>query len=138
MDCSEVAGVLVAYHFATAHDDEREAVDAHLVTCAPCLKTYLALKRAADTGAELRPSPRARARLREEVARSFGKAVEEQPRFFARRVPLYQAVFAAAAAALVAIAAPRVLSKTSVSGGGPSAGAYVDTSRSIAESQHIY
>ena len=136
MDCAAVASVLVAYHFATASDEDRAAVDAHLVGCRSCLETYLALKRAADARARdaERPSPEARARLRAEVARTFGSRAR-RPTLLSRRIPLYQGVVAAAVAAALALALPRLLDpKLAVGAGTP----FVDTSRANAHSLSIY
>jgi hypothetical protein len=145
MDCAAVASHLVAYHFGAVDDPERDAVDAHLLGCTACLKTYLALKRAtekngsADAGAK--PSAAAKARLRAEVAREFGekkKAVPtENVRLFARRIPLYQGLVAAAIAAAITLAAPAVIRRFShpdVGAGAPE----VDSSRSRAASLQIY
>ena len=44
MDCAGVASHLVAYHFATVSDEERDAIDAHLLGCKACLEAYFALK----------------------------------------------------------------------------------------------
>lgn len=142
MDCSAVASVLVAYHFATASDEERAAVDAHLVACRSCLETYLALKRAADAQSRdhERPSPDARARLRAEVARTFGARARRSSStrsatFLARRIPLYQGVVAAAVAAALALAIPRLVTpKPEVGSGTP----LLDTSRASAQSLSIY
>jgi anti-sigma factor RsiW len=149
MDCSGVASHLVAYHLGTVTDEERDAVEAHIVECSACLVTYLALKRAADRAELERPRPEVRERLRAEVASSFqrpSKATGE-PRgpsesrarltLFARRIPLYQGVALAAVAAAIALAAPGLLQRVSLSGamvGAPS----IDTARTRAESLQIY
>jgi len=137
MDCAGVASQLVAYHFATATDAERDAIDAHLLGCRPCLETYLALKRATDRGPLEKPSASVRARLRAEVAETFRPA----PRvgLMRRRIPLYQGLFAAAVAAAIALAVPSLLRS------GPRApldareGApRIDSARPSAESLQIY
>lgn len=138
MDCSRVATVLVAYHFATAPADERALVDAHLVSCRECLTSYLALKRAVDLehGRDgERPSDSARANLRAAVAREFGRAPARP--LWSRRIPLYQGVFAAAAAAALTLALPRFVAR-STTHPAPSAAAFVDTSRPVAASLAIY
>jgi anti-sigma factor RsiW len=138
MDCAGVAGGLVAYHLGTIADDERDAVEAHLISCASCLKTYLALKRAADHAGKLeRPRPEVRERLRAEVLRTFA-AAKPEPKSFRRRIPLYQGVALAAIAAAVALAAPNVLQWAGRSSGHHHAEPSIDTTRTRAESLHIY
>src|SRR5688500_18756336 len=134
MDCTGVASLVVAYHFGAVDDAERSAVEEHLVACTTCLKTYLALKRATESGSGERPSPKARARLRDAVER------EVRPRsvsLFARRIPLYQGLVAAAIAAAITLATPTVmrrLARHDVGDGAPE----VDTSRPRAASLQIY
>ncbi len=138
MDCAGVAGHLVAYHLGNVTDDERAAIEVHLVECGCCLKTYLALKRATDrTGLE-RPRPEIRARLRAEIARAFPPP-NTHPRLaiLGKRIPLYQGVALAVLAAAVALVAPAVMRRVphgDVSTGAPA----VDTSRTRAESTRIY
>jgi hypothetical protein len=136
MDCTGVD--LVGYHLAAVDDAERDAIEAHLVACAACLKTYLAIKRASDRADKERPSPAVRERLRAEVARSFKKPEQRSNvALFARRIPLYQGVALAALAASVALIAPNVVrrvSQSSVGSGAPT----IDTSRTRAESSHFY
>jgi hypothetical protein len=140
MDCTKVAAHLVAYHLGTAFDDDRDAVEAHLLGCRSCLETFLALKRATEkrkTGEELAPSPATRARLRAEVARTFATEPAPKVRLFARRIPLYQGLAAAAIAAAISLAAPSVIerfAKRDVGNGAPE----VDSSRSRAASLLIY
>src|SRR4051794_15629015 len=107
MDCTGVAHHLVAYQLGTVADEERDLVEAHLLGCGTCLKTYLALKRAADHAELERPSHEARAKLRDAVQREFAP---RKP-FFVRRIPLYQGVAFAAIAAAIALAVPSVLSR---------------------------
>jgi hypothetical protein len=140
MDCAGVAIHLVAYHLATVADDERDAIDAHLLDCTACLKTYLALKRATDRRPLERPSGAVRARLRADVAAAFPKP-SSAPRvaIFARRIPLYQGLFAAALAAAIALVVPGLLREGSISphevrDGTP----HVDSARPRAESFQIY
>ena len=134
MDCTGVASLVVAYHLGAVDDDERSAVEEHLVACTACLKTYLALKRATENGNGERPSAKARARLREAVER------EVRPRpvaILARRIPLYQGLVAAAIAAAITLAMPTVLRRLAphdVGDGAPE----VDTARARAASLQIY
>lgn len=137
MDCAGVASLLVPYHFASVTADDQDAIDAHLVGCTACLKTYLALKRACEAGPLERPSPHVRARLRAEVARTF--APKPKRAIWSRRIPLYQGVVAAAIAAAIALAAPSVVHRVGrgdvdIGAGAPD----VDTSRPRAESLQIY
>jgi hypothetical protein len=146
MDCAGVRSRLVGYHFAALADDERDAVDAHLLGCGGCLRAYLAFKRATETrkSAEAiddRPSPEIRRRLRAEVAASFASGASElitpaRPNvaFLARRIPLYQGLaFAAIAAAITLLAIGRARA-VPVREGVPE----VDSSRPRAESLQIY
>lgn len=69
MNCDEVKASLVGWHFADLAPADRDAVEAHLPGCAGCLADFLALKREVElTEAGPRPSPAARARLREAVS----------------------------------------------------------------------
>lgn len=129
MDCTGVASHLVAYQFGATTDDERVAIDAHLVACTACLRTYLALKHAAEAGALERPASRVKADLRARVAKRA-----RRPSLLARRIPLYQGVALAAIAAAVALLVPRARERIVVREGTPQ----VDTARARAESLHIY
>jgi predicted anti-sigma-YlaC factor YlaD len=62
---------LVAYHFGVVEDGTRERLEEHLLECRACLGSFLALKRDIELSAisEAVPSARARARLREAVAK---------------------------------------------------------------------
>ena len=135
MDCTRVAGHLVAYHFATVSDEERDAIDAHLLGCRTCLEAYFALKRAADRSPLDRPSAHVRERLRASVAAEF--PARSPVRLFARRIPLYQGLFAAAVAAAIALVVPTLLrdqARRDVREGA----ARVDSARPRAESFEIY
>ena len=72
MDCVLIQPELVAYHFGMIEDDARERVEKHLLECPECLRDFLALKRSMETSDE-RPSPLAKARLREAVASEVGR-----------------------------------------------------------------
>lgn len=134
MDCTGVASHLVAYHFATLSDADRDAVDAHLVSCTTCLKTYLAFKHAAERGDDLKPSSAMREKLRAEVARTFAKPKPARPAILSRRIPLYQGVALAAIAAAVTLFVMRPPSAGRVREGVPQ----IDTSRSHAESVQFF
>jgi hypothetical protein len=70
MNCDEVKPLLPLYHAGASAELEREAIDAHLLDCQPCLRVYFAAKRLSEDAAltEDRPSPGVRQRLRNEVA----------------------------------------------------------------------
>lgn len=140
MDCAAVASHLVGYHFATLDDAERDAIDAHLLGCTTCLGAYLALKRASDQRPLEKPSAAVKARLRESVRTAFPKEEEARPakvRLLARRIPLYQGLFAAALAAAIALAVPTLL-RASRRGEVREGAPQVDSSRARAESFQIY
>jgi len=139
MDCAAVASVLVGYHFATLEEAERDAIDTHLLGCQTCLGTYLALKRAAERGPLERPSAAVKARLRASVASAFPKAAPRPARvtLLARRIPLYQGLFAAALAAAIALAVPSLLrqrTQGAIREGAPQ----IDSARERASSFEIY
>ena len=151
MDCTGIAD-LALYHLGVVTDDERSAVEAHLVECSACLRTYLAIKRAAERGDHERPRPEVRARLRAEVARAFpprearagvagdtSSPAAPRPRLavLGRRIPLYQGVALAAVAAAIALALPNVIHRAGRPDARPGAPS-IDTSRTRAESLHIY
>ena len=141
MDCAAVASVLVAYHFASLEGDEaeRDAIDTHLLACQRCLGTYLALKRAAERGPLEKPSPAVRTRLRASVAAAFPKAEPRPARvtLLARRIPLYQGLFAAAVAAAIALAIPGLL-RQRAHGAIREGAAQIDSARERASAFQIY
>lgn len=136
MDCAGVASQLVAYHFATVTDEERDAIDAHLLGCRACLEAYFALKRAAARGPFERPSPNVKRRLRAEVAATF-PTKPARVTLLARRIPLYQGLFAAAIAAAIALTVPALL-REQRRGDVREGAAQIDSARSRAESFQIY
>ena len=73
MDCPLIEGHLVAYHLAALGEEERTDVEAHLLACGSCLRTYLALKAHLDHGGPgaAGPSEAARLRLRAAVEERF-------------------------------------------------------------------
>ena len=111
MDCAAVASHLVGYHFATLEEAQRDGIDAHLLGCHACLGTYLALKRAAEERPLDAPSSAVRGRLRASVAAAFPAAEARPARvaLLARRIPLYQGLFAAAVAAALALTVPSLV-----------------------------
>jgi anti-sigma factor RsiW len=136
MDCARID--LIAYHFDTSTDEERDAVERHLLGCRRCLEAYLALKRHVEHGARAeRPGPEVHARLRGDVERAFrpmsrGRLLA----WLARPIPRYQGLAAAAVALAIAVLAPALVERaTSPALHG---GDRVDTSRPSAESLTIY
>ena len=72
MSCDTVKPELVAYHFGTIGPEARQAVEDHLPGCTSCLREFISLKRAMETGEdEPRPSQASRERLRLAVAREL-------------------------------------------------------------------
>jgi hypothetical protein len=139
MDCAAVASHLVGYHFATLDESERDAIDTHLLGCQGCLGAYLALKRASDRGPLERPSPAVKARLRASVRAAFPEQAPRAPRvtLLARRIPLYQGMFAAALAAAIAWVIPTLLHdgrRNAI----PEGAADIDSARPRAEAFRIY
>jgi hypothetical protein len=140
MDCALIQQHLIGYHFATVSDDERGDVEAHLVACTSCLRTYLALKSHIDAAArddEL-PSEAARLRLRAAVQARFRPTVVRRVRrWVARPVPLYQGVAVAALILLAAALAPPIAGALRPSPTARSA-ERVDSARTYAASLTIY
>ncbi len=143
MDCTVISAELIPYYFATSTDAQREATDAHLLTCTDCLRRYLGVKhhieRAANVGAKgaEKPSERARLRLRAEVTATFRPTARARVRtWFSRPIPLYQGLAAALVAVVLAALGP------SLAHGTPpdvaSSGQYVDTSRRTPENLTVY
>ena len=140
MDCTLIQGHLIGYHFATVSEDERADVEAHLVACTACLRTYLALKAHVDraTVDDEVPTEAARLRLRAAVQARFRPGPARRVgRWFARPIPFYQGLAVAAVALLVAALEPAI---AQVVHPGPAAHAAerVDSARPSAESLTIY
>jgi hypothetical protein len=115
-------------------------VEAHLLTCTGCLRTYLALKAHVDRGTpgDEVPSEAARLRLRAAVKSRFRPTPAQRVgRWLARPVPLYQGLVVAAAVVLAAALGPTLAHAIHP---GPSAHAAerVDSARPSAESLTIY
>ncbi len=78
MDCARVDEELVAFQLAALDGATRAAVEAHLTSCARCVSSYLALKRAMDASEDAAvPSDVTRARVRAEAAKLL--AAEPRP-----------------------------------------------------------
>lgn len=109
MDCKLIQADLVAYHFGSGGDDARDEVDAHLLGCNACLRTYLGIKRHVDHGASLDARPRAsvRARLRADVLAEFRPTASARlRRIVSRPIPLYKGLALAAVLVACAVLAP--------------------------------
>lgn len=69
MTCETIELELVDFQLAAVDEASRARIEAHLLGCNACLKSYLALKRNLETAEnEPAPSPASRARLRAAVA----------------------------------------------------------------------
>jgi anti-sigma factor RsiW len=139
MDCALIQERLIEYQFATLEDPDRKAVEAHLLECTGCLRTYLALKGHVDrgSGAGEGPSEAARLRLRAAVEARFRLTATRRLRsWLSRPMPVYQGLAIAALVAVVAALAPTVA--RSLRSGGARPAEQVDTARPAAESLTIY
>jgi len=67
MSCKKFESALIAYHFGTIDLAERQALESHFLECSSCLKAYFVLKANLEAAGSIRPSDRARLRLRREV-----------------------------------------------------------------------
>jgi anti-sigma factor RsiW len=110
MTCAQIEPELVAYHFGLVSSDTRDLVEPHLASCSACLRAFLELKRAIETGDHgVQPSKASRSRLRSAVAAELGARtraeVESRRRWWER--PL--AVAVAASVVLAAGATTRAL-----------------------------
>jgi anti-sigma factor RsiW len=142
MDCSLIQGDLIAYHFGAVSDCERQRVEAHLVACEGCLRSYLALKAHVDqTGRPpAMPGEASRLKLRAAVEVRFRPTLPRRVgRWLARPVPLYQSLALATVVVLGVAFGPTLahrLSDPRFHSHGASE--RVDTSRTTAESTSIY
>lgn len=139
MDCALIQGKLIEYQFATLEDADREGVEAHLLACTGCLRTYLALKAHVDrgSGAGETPSEAARVRLRAAVEGRFRSTPARRlRRWLSRPVPLYQGLAVAAVVAVAVALAPGIAHSLRSAGARPAE--QVDTARPAAESLTIY
>lgn len=140
MDCPLIEGHLVGYHLATLDEEERTAVENHLLACGACLRTYLALKAHLDRGGRdaAGPSEQARLRLRAAVEARFRPTPSRRiARWLSRPVPLYQGaavVAVAIAAATLLPALTRVLDR----GNAERSAERIDSARPVAQSLTIY
>lgn len=144
MDCTLIEDRLVAYHLAAVEDEEREAIDAHLLGCTECLRAYLRCKHQLEQGTRIKPSAALRARLRGDVERLVRPTGFARVQLFLRRpIPLYQGFAAAAAIAIVVAAALSLPSRPATEATSApalrSAGSQrIDTARQSSESLSLY
>jgi anti-sigma factor RsiW len=140
MDCPLIEGNLVGYHLAALEEDDRSAVEAHLLGCGSCLRTYLALKTQMDRGGRdaSGPSEQARLRLRAAVQERFRPVPSRRlVRWLRRPVPLYQGV-AVVAVAIAAAALLPTLARVLDRADAERSAERVDTARPVAQSRTIY
>ena len=110
MGCITTEDSLIPFHFGTLDAVARATVEAHLVSCPACLQAYLGVKRSVELGAATftpRPSPRARARLRTEIAATFAAVAVPKPSVAGRRLG-WASLGAVAAALAFALFSPGV------------------------------
>jgi anti-sigma factor RsiW len=139
MDCALIQGHLIGYQFGALADADRRVVEAHLLACSACLRTFIALKAQIDHGAGLAegPSEAARVRLRAAVEERYRPtAARRFRRWLSRPVPLYQGLVVAAFVAIAAALAPPLARAFRSTGARPAE--RVDTTRPAAESLTIY
>jgi hypothetical protein len=99
VNCDAVVAELIGFHFGILAVEPRGQVEAHLLDCGSCLRTFIALKHDIECPAsDGAPSPAARDRLRRAVVRELEAATAPRRRWEA---PLALAI--GATAALVAV-----------------------------------
>jgi|HubBroStandDraft_2_1064218.scaffolds.fasta_scaffold476117_2 anti-sigma factor RsiW len=139
MDCTLIHEDLIGYHFATLSDAERQRVEAHLVACSACLRSYLTLKAHLDRGGDGEaPSEAARLRLRAAVESRFRPTSTRRiGRWLTRPVPFYQGLAVAAFLAIVAALGPSIARAVHPSVT-PHVAERVDTARPSPQSLTLY
>ena len=139
MDCRMIQGELLAYTLGTSSDEDRDGIDAHLLGCTGCLRTYLRLKHHVEHGASLgaRPSDETRRRIREDVAVLVRpRGVARVRRWLGRPIPLYQSLAVAAVAAGIAIGLPQAVD--ALARRPPETTARVDMSKPVPQALAVY
>jgi hypothetical protein len=108
MNCEQIESELVSYHFDVLEDEVRHQVEEHLVGCAPCVRSFVGIKRSIEKSEDVEPlSSRARTSLRGAVARELGLGVS---RWSWWERPL-AAALAAAAVLLAGVATQAIISR---------------------------
>ncbi len=107
MTCKNVSDDLLGFHLGALDQARRDEVEAHLLGCPDCLRSFLALKRSLELEEDgPSPSPASRERLRQAVLKELAGPERDRWRWWER--PL--AFGLAATAALVALSAVRTVS----------------------------
>lgn len=134
MDCPLSDAELTCYHLGAIDDDARDAIEAHLVACATCLRAFLATKRAVER--PIKPRDEIRRRLRADVEATFRpSAAARMRRALARPIPLYQSLAVAACLALAFGLGPSVTRKSPAP---PAHADRIDSARPGARSLSLY
>jgi anti-sigma factor RsiW len=139
MDCALIEGHLIAYELATLPDGERAAVEAHLIECRACLRTYLGLKAHVDHAARAGggPSDAAYRRLRAAVGARFRPTpLRRIRRWLSQPVPLYRGLAIVAVVAVAVAVGPSIARALRPAGVRPAE--QVDSVRPFAQSRTIY
>jgi len=98
--CDVVASELISFHFGTLSAETREGVEAHLLDCGACLRSFIALKHDVECPEDdVVPSRAAQDRLRRAVVGELG--AEAPPRRWSWEASAALAI--GATAALVAV-----------------------------------
>jgi anti-sigma factor RsiW len=139
MDCRMISGELFAYALGTSSEEDRDGIDAHLLTCTSCLRAYLRLKNHVERGASssARPSELTRRRVRADIAaivRPRGTARVKQ--WLRRPIPLYQGLAVAAVAAGIALGLPQAM--TALEKRPAETTARIDTSKPMPQALAVY
>lgn len=102
MDCARVDEELIGFQLAALDGATRAALEAHLTGCSRCVSSFLALKRAMDSGeSAIGPSEMMRMRIRKEAEKQLS-AVSSQPSAPERKPRRAAWAIAAAAAMMIA------------------------------------
>ena len=113
MSCERVQPELVAYHFGAVTEPQRAEIEAHLPECSECLKAFLSLKRAIETGEGApMPSIESHDRLRREMKLELARIHE-------RRWSWWERPLAFACAASVVLASTAAMHTLTSGPGGP-------------------
>jgi anti-sigma factor RsiW len=139
MDCRMIQGELFAYALGTSNEADLDRIDEHMLSCTPCLRAYLRLKRHVEHGASQgeRPSDATRRRIRDDVASLVRPRGVARVRVWLRRpIPLYQGLAVAAVAVGIAVGLPQLAG--SLTRRAPETTARVDMSRPVPQALAIY
>ncbi|MFO0595467.1 MAG: zf-HC2 domain-containing protein [Myxococcaceae bacterium] len=70
MNCETCRAELFAFHLGESRGEQRDAVEAHLRTCAACVREFLEVKRALELTDDA-PAPSVRVKMRAAVEAEF-------------------------------------------------------------------